>query len=665
MNDRQRNILLHLVTAEGPLTSDYLAQQLGVSSRTIKSDMAGLAEELHSNGAELLSRRNRGYNLQILDREQFQALYSLTSMKVGRTSSRGEGARMLYIARKLVAAPQGILLDELAEELYLSRGALRIPLREAVQFCESFHLQVVSIPGQGLQVLGEEHLLRLAATELFEMHFHTMELDQADETYAKWVECDSQERQDIRHTFLTILRESPFSMLDMSSQRIGRYLIIARNRRRMGSNVSLPTPWIREVRSSPLYKVAEEVYTALDQRFSGFQMDSAETCFLTILLMMGLSPSLSPAGPEPAPYLSTSAAQLTGSLLELVRRRTGADLDAIPGARDLLKESILPIMVQARYGLDGYQTVSGQTEGNYLHLPLEAHFARLLAGELTRQCQCKVSSRDLSILACYMNMLLWQVDYPVKPLRIILSNSDVGGKAYSQLVARRLKEHWPRLIESAEAMSLYEIRKLPPDSYDAVLLGYSRPRNLSTYYNYDAPADFLLLNQPHQYFDAVYNNILTEAFDWAAVLPKPQVFRLQENFRYYDVEQAFQFLCARYARDDASETRLLSHLRQRERTLTLAHGSCAVILAEGHLCKEECFHFYHLSKPGLWGEQKIQWILFATVPGARPAACKALGVLLEALVQSAEKREDFVRSPLTVAPQILRESVQTAQKPMV
>ena len=121
MNDRQRGILLHLVAAEDPLTSDYLAQQLDVSSRTIKSDMVVLSAELRENGAELISRRNRGYSLQILDDERFQTLYAFTSMKMGRTSSQGEGARMLYIARKLVAAPTGVLLDELAS--FTSAGA--------------------------------------------------------------------------------------------------------------------------------------------------------------------------------------------------------------------------------------------------------------------------------------------------------------------------------------------------------------------------------------------------------------------------------------------------------------------------------------------------------------------------------------------------------------
>ena len=662
MNDRQRGILLHLVAAEDPLTSDYLAQQLDVSSRTIKSDMVVLSAELRENGAELISRQNRGYSLQILDDERFQTLYAFTSMKMGRTSSQGEGARMLYIARKLVAAPTGVLLDELAEELYLSRGALRAPLREAVTFCESFHLQVTSIPGQGLRVTGEEHLLRLAATELFEMHFHTMELEQADENYAKWVECDSKERQDIRHTFLAVLRESPFALLDMSTQRIARYLVLARNRCRAGMGIHLPHAWVREVHTSPLYEVADRIYTALAQQFDDFRMDDEEVCFLAILLMIGLSPSYHPASPEPIPYLTRRTAELTGTLLECAYRRTGIDLAALPGVRALLQETLLPIVVQARYGLDGYQSLSGQTEGHYLQLPVEVYYARLLAAELSRQLPCKISNRDLSILSCYMNIVLWQVEYPIKPLRLIMSNSDIGGNAYSQLVSRRLKEQWPKLIDSIDAMSLYEVRRMDPDSYDAVLLGYSRHRNISSYYNYNAPAAFVMLNQPHQSFDSVYNNVLIHAFQFSAVLPKAETFHLHEGFRYYDVEQAFQFLCARYARDPACEVRMLSLLRQQERILSLAQRDCAIVLVERELCKEDCFHFYRLSKPGLWGDQRIQWLLFLTVPRQDPAALKALGILLGELSKNGEKICEFVEAPQAASLRLLQENMQTAQK---
>lgn len=190
MNNRQRGIFLQLVAVEEPMTSEQLARELGVSSRTIKTDMAAIAPELADNGVELLSRRNRGYSLQIVDETRFKKFYNVLSLEFGTNLPRDEEGRQFHIARKLVASGRGVLVDELAEGLYLSRGGLREPLQAALRFCESFRLKVVSTPGQGLQVTGEEHRVRLAMTELFGIHFHQVEPDPRDREYLVWIGCE-------------------------------------------------------------------------------------------------------------------------------------------------------------------------------------------------------------------------------------------------------------------------------------------------------------------------------------------------------------------------------------------------------------------------------------------------------------------------------------------
>ena len=169
-------------------------------------------------------------------------------------------------------------------------GGLREPLQDALRFCESFRLKVVSTPGQGLQVTGEEHRIRLTMTELFGVHFHQAEPDPRDREYLVWIGCAQQERQDIRHAFLKLLRESPYAVRDSVSQRVSMYLIIARNRRRAGLGVSLPDDWVREIRTTPLYQLAQSIYGTLGARFPGYRMDQAETAFLAIYLLSNLDP---------------------------------------------------------------------------------------------------------------------------------------------------------------------------------------------------------------------------------------------------------------------------------------------------------------------------------------------------------------------------------------
>lgn len=657
MNSRQKGILLHLVAAGEAVTSEQLARELGVSSRTIKTDMSAMAPELADNGVELLSRRNRGYSLKIVDEDRFRKFYNVLSLEFGASLPTDEEGRLFHIARKLVASGRGVLVDELAESLYLSRGGLREPLQAALRFCESFRLKVVSTPGQGLQVTGEEHRVRLTMTELFGVHFHQAEPDPRDREYLVWIGCGQQERQDIRHAFLKLLRESPYAVRDSVSQRASMYLIIARNRRRAGLGISLPDDWVREIRTTPLYQLAQSIYGTLGARFPGYRMDQAETAFLAIYLLSNLDPVLGRSPAITAPYMAADVAETARCMLEAVERSTGTALASLPDAQPLLEQVILPILARLRYGLDGYQQFDWGIESSYLRLPLELKYAWLLGEELCRRTRCRLSPFDYSSLSCYVTALLRQVEYPIRPLRLVVTNA-IGGQ-FAAITAEDLKRRWPELIESIRPMELYEIRGLDRSEYDAVLLGHISDHSETLYgYNYDAPAATVLLTRRGQDFRRVYNRILTGAYRFEELLPPDEALHYYGNFHYYDVEQALQYLCARYARDPESEERLLERLSCREGQLTMVCQDCAVVIGEYGLCKGERLDLYRLAKPGRWGARRIQWIVFASLPGDRLPALRAVGVVLADLTKNQENLKQFAQSPRKTLEDLLRESVQ-------
>ena len=118
MVDRTQRILLELMKANGnPLTSAQLAQVVGVSSRTIKSTMPRVVDTLQANGAELSSRRNRGYSIVVHDDVAYHNLVEKTNMQAVHIAMAGydDTTRILHICRKLVAAPAGAKIDEICE----------------------------------------------------------------------------------------------------------------------------------------------------------------------------------------------------------------------------------------------------------------------------------------------------------------------------------------------------------------------------------------------------------------------------------------------------------------------------------------------------------------------------------------------------------------------
>lgn len=659
MNDRQRLLLLQLTAAEGPLTSDQMARRLGVSSRTIKTDMGVIASELEGRGARLLSRRNRGYVIEVTDQERMSKLFNSVSLQVGMPAAADEEGRVILIAQKLVTSEDGILVDRLAEQMYLSRGALRLPLQEALRFCESFRLKQVSAPAQGIRVTGEECHLRRAMTELTGLHFHRTELNLRDEEYARWIACSNRERQDIRHVFLKLLRESPYAVRDSVSQRIAVYLILARNRWQAGMYLDLSADWIREVRGLPLFRLAKDIYEALDREFGGYAMDTAEISFLAIMLLTSLDVDLRRDPAVTAPFLTDAAWQIAGAMLERLRRTEGMDLEQFPNARELLCQTVLPMLAKTRYAMDGAELFNWGTESSYLRQPFEVSCARVMAGELTEH-GCRIGHIDLAALSCYVTALLRQADYPVKPLRLVVTNA-IGGD-FGYLTAVGLRERWPRLVEKLIPTEMYAIRALTyGEDYDAILLGHLSDEmgsNQEYTYNFNAPmAELNPHRQGGDYVD-IYNKVLVDAYRYEELVLPKEAFHYWEGFHYYDKEQTFQFLAASYGKDAEAVRKLTFQFRCQDKQLSLANRNVVVVMAQAQLCKEPCVDLYHLTKPGKWETNRIQWILFANYTAKNLAQSRGMAVALTNFIKSSRNFEQFAQAPRETFLHLLRESVQ-------
>ena len=71
LSRRQQMILLQLINAKKPITSAEIAISLGVSRRTVISEMSQTSEILKKSGAILLSKRNEGYSILEKDSKKY------------------------------------------------------------------------------------------------------------------------------------------------------------------------------------------------------------------------------------------------------------------------------------------------------------------------------------------------------------------------------------------------------------------------------------------------------------------------------------------------------------------------------------------------------------------------------------------------------------------
>lgn len=505
--DRTQQILLQLINAHGPLTSAEIAANLNVSGRTVIGEMGRVADELLRHGARLVLRRNWGYAISVTDEALFSELRSnldILAMQI-EVASYDETARFIYIARRLIASPEGVRLDAISDELSVSRSALREPLRLAYRFLKSYHLEIVSVPKLGVTVRGEEYRLRFAMTELFLAHFHKARPKDLDAGYASIIACGWQERQDIRHLYLEIQRESGWSPRDSRTQRLSMLLIISRNRARAGHNVKLNATWEEELRQTPQFDCARRVLDRLAKRFDDFNLDDGECALLALYMIESLTIDLNADGNRCSPRLQKDAEQAARKVARESARSLGINLFSSTQDQELLAQALLPICVAIRYGLDGHECFDHENERTIQTSPLCMAAASRIALVIEECLTCHVSRSTVYVLAAIVARRLFMVSYEVRPLRLLVS--DGTGTEFARCKGEMLMQMFPDLIESVAPFELYEMRGLDENSYDAAIIDSQKVS-----YSYSYPAAHAKFVEWRSGFAAIHDDLLVRAY---------------------------------------------------------------------------------------------------------------------------------------------------------
>ena len=616
MKVRVDNIIYQLAGSDDPLTADELGKKLAVSSRTIKSEMAEVKSELKKVGAELQAKRNEGYSLVIVNKQVFDDFYAqlvLRSSIMNNYYALDGQARFLYITRKLVSSSKYVRIEDLADEMFISRSALQKSLTEAMIFLKSFHLEWENRKGLGIRCYGKEYHVRIAMTELFAVHFHKAVLNDAGMEYSKWLECDFEERQKIRHTFLKILRESELRTSDINAQKLSIYLLIVRNRCNAGYRLWLGKRSMDEVRLTKEYEIAKRIFDHLSEIFEGYDLMEEETVFFAIYLLTleDVSYRLCLEQQEPEkrfPLQYKKAAGYGDALPEHIKERLHIDFSVNEKVEYMLMAGMIPILGQFRYDLNGFKNFWYYDENYAMRSPVALKVARVMASYIREKEKKEISSSILLKLVGIVYQMIAGQEYNIRRMKLLLVSSlGIDGNEINKM---RLLSRYGQFIESFTFAELYEIRGMNETEYDAILLDMTNAA-----YNYDLPCSPLHVIPMQKEMDGVFNKILLEAYQISGLLPEKGKVQVYRDFAYENEKQFFQFISFRHCADADRQRRMQKILTEDEALMThcIMASQAAVIIGEYGITETESVELYCLQHEGIWSNDKIRYILYVCV----------------------------------------------------
>lgn len=164
MNRWQMQQLLGLLDEQSYRTADSLAEMLGVSEKTTRSRLKELDENLKACGAAIEAKPRYGYRLQIMDEEA----YRRWSVSDGEAAAIPEtmAERVRYLLQFLLRQDGYVKLDDLSQNLYVSRATVTACIRAAEEKLQIYGIRLERKPGYGIRILGTEFQVRRCLKEI-------------------------------------------------------------------------------------------------------------------------------------------------------------------------------------------------------------------------------------------------------------------------------------------------------------------------------------------------------------------------------------------------------------------------------------------------------------------------------------------------------------------
>ncbi|WP_373760390.1 BglG family transcription antiterminator [Streptococcus ferus] len=149
--------ILELLVTQQRLTLEEMRSDLNVSLSTLQKSIEQLNELLDSDLQ--IKQEGQLVSLEVYDYRRLEDILAGSLRKESDFNSSSK--RTSYLIKRLVRSSQPLLIDDLAEEIGVSRTTINKDLRQVKELAEVYQVRILGRPNRGLEVSGSELNLRL------------------------------------------------------------------------------------------------------------------------------------------------------------------------------------------------------------------------------------------------------------------------------------------------------------------------------------------------------------------------------------------------------------------------------------------------------------------------------------------------------------------------
>ncbi|WP_052045320.1 BglG family transcription antiterminator [Caloranaerobacter azorensis] len=287
-NKRLLNILKEFIDKQTDyLTSSYLSKIVGVTSRTVRTDLKVLDEILSLHGARINAKKGIGYKLEIIDNMKFSNFYKKLLYEENNEKQQIPNLpeeRERYIIKKLLEIDECITLEELCDELYISMSTIKKDLKKVKSILKDYRLTIVSKSNKGIRVEGKEIDKRFCIADYFFSRSKLDRINLTDFYIENIITFKDVDLKKIERILMKQLSKSNFPLTDIALKNLIIHIAIAIKRIKQGNCIEEKNGRVEKLNAKQEYEIAKDIIKSLEKDFE-ITIPSSEIYYITIHLL--------------------------------------------------------------------------------------------------------------------------------------------------------------------------------------------------------------------------------------------------------------------------------------------------------------------------------------------------------------------------------------------
>ncbi|NBJ69552.1 MULTISPECIES: BglG family transcription antiterminator [Clostridia] len=471
LSSRMMLILQELMAAKTTVTSNDLADRIGVTPRTIRNDIKELNGILLQSGGFIEAKRGIGYELVIENNKTFKAfLQNMTQKSNASMLPSSPEERVIYIVRMLLLNNGYIKLDDMADELYISKSTLQNDLIGVKKILTKFNLKLISKPYHGVKIIGEEMSVRFCLSEyLFNREEMLIDMQkQADFILPQG---------DINKIYTIILKEVKASRIEMSDIALNNlciHIAIACKRIREENYVQLAPEDFAGIHTQTEYKVAKGIVTQIENALH-VSFPKTEIAYIAIHLLG--TKKIAKINVNPEEFESFVESDLRSAIKEFIHKVDEHLKLHLINDHELfiaLGLHLQPTLNRLRYGMNMRNPMLDEIKTKY---PL-AFDAAILAREVfNKRLAIDIDEDEVGYIALHISvaMLRQKMQQDIKRC-IIVCATGVGS---AMLLKYRLQSKYPNQLQVVDTTDFYRLNEISLKGIDFIITTVPMERKLA------------------------------------------------------------------------------------------------------------------------------------------------------------------------------------------